>query len=591
MTSASRILRNQPSRTLQGWLEIPNRKVSQNLRFFKLRTHLDNTSKLPTSLQLISRHADTSPIAQKLNAITRESCVEVRVQQLLRPAENQRYSEGEAGRWEYEIEDIKVLNRASQNLPFIPQDVHNVDSLLRSQNRHLEMRSNILGQALRDRAQLRTQLRSALEWQGFMEVETPLLFKSTPEGAREFLVPTRRKGQFFALPQSPQQYKQILMAGGMHRYYQFAKCFRDEDSRADRQLEFTQLDLEMAFVEMEDVMCAVSKTVLSVDGGSPFRVQNGIIRRMKYHDAMTTFGSDKPDLRFGLKISNLTSSDVGEELTDSVDVLVYEIPEAQAISNSALKQLQQSLKEHSVFACRTGLNNRKVPADFEEVASQIVTGQESITLLCRRQRQVFGGSTCMGRARIIFQSFLEKHNLVEPRPDRPFELCWITDFPLFSPATENEPGQGGSLGISSTHHPFTAPNPEDVHHLDGSLEDLMKIRGLHYDLVMNGVEIGGGSIRIHDAQMQRRVFKSLGMTATRMAQFDHLLRVLESGCPPHGGFALGFDRFVAMMCGKQSIRDVIAFPKTSSGSDPLIGSPSNVSEDTLRIYHIQALNT
>lgn len=590
MVNASIALVKDASRLLKGWLEIPNRKVSQNLRFFKLRTHLDNSAKYPVTLQLLSRHDEGSQIGRKLDGISRESCVAVHVNQRLRPKEDRRDNDGDHGIYDYEIQDIEVLNFASKDLPFLPNSVENVDNLVRAQNRHLEMRSTSLGQALRDRANLRNQLRLNLENQGFMEVETPLLFKSTPEGAREFLVPTRKRGQFFALPQSPQQYKQILMAGGIHRYYQYAKCFRDEDSRADRQLEFTQLDLEMAFVGMNDVMNAVGMAVLAVDSGTPFRVVGSEIPRMRYYDAMTLYGSDKPDLRFDLKISNLSVNDAGEEMNDSVDVISFSLGQSKSISNSALKELQRKLKDLSVYAIRFDTDNHTLPSIFHDVSSQIGTPDRStIELLVRRPKAIFGGSTPMGRARLIFQSFLKNKKLVDEKPSRPFELCWITDFPLFSPSSDDEPGQGGTMGLSSTHHPFTAPNPDDLHYLDGSIEDLKKIRGLHYDLVMNGVEIGGGSIRVHNAQLQRKIFSVLGMSAERISQFDHLLKVLDSGCPPHGGFALGFDRFVAMMCGKQSIRDVIAFPKTSSGVDPLIGSPSNVNEETLQDYHIKSL--
>lgn len=576
---------NASKQVLKGWLEIPKRKVSQNLRFFKLRGHLDQNVNSPTSCQLVSRHPFNSHIGQLLDSVTPESCVSVTVQKLFRPTKNQRAQDGDVGVYEYEIQDLHVLNMAVKNLPFLPNNERGVDTLVRAQNRQIEMRSEALGGTLRERARLRTQLRNALENQGFMEVETPLLFKSTPEGAREFLVPTRRKDQFFALPQSPQQYKQILMAGGIHRYYQFAKCFRDEDSRADRQLEFTQLDLEMAFVDMEDVMSSITKTVLSVDAGKPFDVQDGHIRRMKYQDAMSKYGSDKPDLRFALEIQNIDIEQV-TAMPQTVDFIEFVLPD-RTISSNAFRELQQSLKIHSVYAVRRTDSLSNLPAIFQDVAARLPAfSGPSIMLLSKRSKPLSGGSTAMGQGRLLLQAFLERHNLVSARPHQPFQLCWITDFPLFSPTAENEPGQGGTLGLSSTHHPFTAPHPEDVHLLGGSVEDLKKVRGLHYDLVMNGVEIGGGSIRIHDSKQQKTIFQVLGMSEDRISQFSHLLKVLESGCPPHGGFAMGFDRFVAMMCAKQSIRDVIAFPKTSSGVDPLIGSPSYVSPETLQAYHI-----
>lgn len=585
MVFASRVLLEHSTRTLKGWL-INSRKTSQNLAFYKLRTYLDESSKLSTIVQLIARPSRDDPLAKRLNELTRESCVEVVVKQSLRPVEHQRAAtEGDSGRYEFEIQDLRVLNLASTDLLTWPQDAESLDNATRVQNRHLEMRVSSLGQTLVKRAELKTQLSAALEAQGFMEVETPLLFKSTSEGAREFLVPTRKKGQFFALPQSPQQYKQLLMAGGVRRYYQFARCFRDETARTDRQLEFTQLDLEMAWVNMDDVMYAISKTVLSVDRGKSFQTQFGSIRRMKYHDAMSQYGSDKPDLRFDFRILNVIRSDTGADLPDSVDILPFKLDDSRQLSNMEFSALQRLLRDHQIFVIRT--TGQKVPPQFQDVARQILSGLEPLKLICRRPQRLSGGATAMGQARLLLQSFLEDHRLVKERATRPFELCWITDFPLFSPETEGEPGQGGNLGISSTHHPFTAPHPDDVHLLDGSMDDLMNIRGLHYDLVMNGVEIGGGSIRIHNAALQRKIFTTLGMASDRIAQFDHLLRVLDSGCPPHGGFALGFDRFVALWCGQSSIRDVIAFPKTSRGTDPFVGSPSSVDNDTLREYHIQ----
>lgn len=599
----SSVTRNAPSKIvpklLKGWLEVPKRKVSPNLRFFRLRGYSEECSaKSTTSFQLISRHAAGSELAKRINEITAESCVSVTVRQILRPSSDQRPMEGDLGRYDYEIQDIQVLNPATANLPFLPNCEEDVDSLVRAQHRQIEMRSHNLGSALRERARIRSEVRAQLESQGFMEVETPLLFKSTPEGAREFLVPTRRKGQFFALPQSPQQYKQILMAGGIHRYYQFAKCFRDEDSRADRQLEFTQLDLEMAFVEMEDVMKAVSKIVLSVDNGEPFDVKDGDIPRYRYRDVMSRYGSDKPDLRYGLQITNVAL----ESTNETVDVIKFNIPETFRWNNKLTRDLRALNKDLDVHVTLQAANSLKLPAAFSSIESKLSKSHSlSLLLLSRRPTWLSGGSTTMGQARSILQTFLEAHQLAPARPQRPFKLCWITDFPLFSPSSTNEPGQGGTRGLSSTHHPFTAPHPSDVHFLekaqgegegeeedDGSTVDsLRRVRGLHYDLVMNGVEIGGGSIRIHSAEQQARIFSLLGMSDARRAQFSHLLRVLGSGCPPHGGFALGFDRFVAMLCGKTSIRDVIAFPKTGGGSDVLVGSPSAVSDTTLGEYHLR----
>lgn len=560
---------------LRGWLEIPNRKVSSNLQFYKLRGTFDQTPGQLSSCQLVSRHSIDSVLGRKLASITSESCVAVQALRSERPLENQRIeAEGELGKYEFEIQDIVVLNDAT-NLPFLPGDAADLDPILKAQYRHIELRGKSMSHALHARAGIKRQLSSSLEAQHFIEVETPLLFKSTPEGAREFLVPTRRKGQFFALPQSPQQYKQILMAGGVHRYYQFARCFRDEDSRADRQLEFTQLDLEMAFVDQEMVMNAVEKMVLSVDCPKMFQ---GSIPRMTYHDAMTHYGSDKPDLRYDLSIKQFeTSSDVVETIT-------FALEGHDRISSKDFATLQKALRDTSVYA----IKNTKIPEVFSDVASKLQISDNTVTLLARRAKHLSGGSTSMGDARSILQTFLEGRNLTPKRSAQPFQLVWITDFPLFTPVTATAElageGQGGNTGLQSTHHPFTAPHPNDQHLLSS---DPLKVRAQHYDLVLNGTEIGGGSIRVHKADQQEEIFNVLGMSRDSQKQFEHLLKILRSGCPPHGGFAIGFDRFCMLILEKSSIRDVIAFPKTGKfGSDTLVGSPSEVSAPRLKEYHI-----
>ncbi|CCX35438.1 Aspartyl-tRNA synthetase,mitochondrial [Taphrina deformans PYCC 5710] len=280
-----------------------------------------------------------------------------------------------------------------------------------------------------------------------------------------------------------------------------------------------------------------------------------------------------------------------ETTDDTVDCIQMDL-DAQW-SNKLTTRLREALREHDVHISVLKTDSDSVPPAFASVAPQIsrrAAAGPSLLLLSRRPTELSGGSTTMGQCRLILQQFLESSGHSPVRATRPFSLCWITDFPLFSPSAADEPGQHGSVGLSSTHHPFTAPHPADLHLLEsGSPAALRRVRGLHYDLVMNGVEIGGGSIRIHRAELQRRVFGVLGMSAARTAQFDHLLRVLESGCPPHGGFAMGFDRFVAMYCGRTSIRDVIAFPKTGGGADVLVGSPSEVGPGTLREYHLDVV--
>ncbi|ORY78610.1 tRNA synthetases class II-domain-containing protein [Protomyces lactucae-debilis] len=621
---------------LKGWLEVPNRKVSQNLQFFKLRSFLDDTSLSTRTVQLVSRHANETALSQKLQKLQPESCVAVQCRRLLKPVESRRAGwlqkpslmmqaesihrrvnhlaapEENEGDYEYEIEDIHILNAVTEPLPFLPNEEANVDTLVRARHRTIEMRSDSLGGALRLRSQLKSSLRQHLQSIGFLEVETPLLFKSTPEGAREFLVPTRRRGEFFALPQSPQQYKQMLMAGGIRRYYQFAKCFRDEDSRADRQLEFTQLDLEMSFAGAEEVMQAVSQMVLHVAAawGQPdlFATrQDQVIPRMTYMDAMARYGSDKPDLTFGLEIwsERLDDDWHGKGEPTLVELIAVPVPgHGQSLSSRAFKQLQTLLARDApgVVAIKVS-QEQKLPDMLEPAREHIdryLSTQPSTAFFLAHTRNVSvsGGATKLGTARLLLQTFLEQQGYTDtprwtpsstqPRP--PLHLLWVTDFPLFSPLTQDEVGQAGTRGLCSTHHPFTAPHPDDAAILthDAPLETLLQVRGLHYDLVMNGCEIGGGSVRIHDPVLQNRVLDTLGVASSKRAGFAHLLKALGSGCPPHAGFALGFDRFLSIVLAKTSIREVIAFPKTSGGLDPLVNAPSAVDAETLlRDYHLK----
>jgi aspartyl-tRNA synthetase len=634
----SAVTATQGLQVLKGWLEIPNRKVSQNLRFFKLRFFVDDNAISTRTVQLISRHKVESDIALKLHKLQPESCVRISCRKFLRPQESRRGAsktssslmmqaeqmhrrvhrlaesqEVDEADYEYEIEDVDILNPVAEPLPFLPNEEANIDTLVRARNRIVEMRSDSLGGSLRVRGQVKTCLRQHLESQGFLEVETPLLFKSTPEGAREFLVPTRRKGEFFALPQSPQQYKQMLMAGGIHRYYQFARCFRDEDSRADRQLEFTQLDMEVSFAGAEEVMQAVSEMVLSVAEAwgkrDLFDTRPGeSIQRMTYTDAMTRYGSDKPDLTFGLQVWSERIDDDwhGDGKPALLEVIAVPVPaNGTTLSRRAFDALRETLARETpgVFVIKTSGDVLHLPEALEACREQLelhlaTLPATSFILATTRPAQVTGGSTRIGTARLLLQTFLEQNNYTDDprwspssdRPRPPLKLLWVTDFPLFSPLTTDEVGQAGTRGLCSTHHPFTAPHPDDADVLKAGadIDTLLKIRGLHYDLVLQGCEIGGGSVRIHDPQLQNSVLDQLGVPSVKRQGFAHLLKALGSGCPPHAGFALGFDRFLSILLGKASIRDVIAFPKTSGGLDPLVNAPSVVNADTLlHDYHLK----
>ena len=506
---------------------------------------------------------------------------------------------------EVELWEVQPLNEFPKDIIITP------DTVFHPENRHLQIRQD---KKLRDafdfRAKAATICRDVFSKDlGFIEIETPLLFKSTPEGAREFIVPTRRKGLAYALPQSPQQFKQILMASGVSKYYQIARCFRDEDLRADRQPEFTQLDLEVAFAGSEDVMTCIEvlirklwQDLLEIQLPSP-------LPRMTYEQAMSKFGSDKPDIRLGMSIyrvdhllpAQLISmiSDVSQPV---VEVMLFQLgamdsdPKAtRAFINGFMESANANdFKDNPDGAPGIFVYNTKQPLQglgpfgfeaAEEIERLLEPEPGDLVVLQARKNAPFsGGSTPLGNLRLAIHKAAVTQGLV-PAP-KGFEPLWITDFPLFSPTSATEPGQGGGAGLASTHHPFTSPkSTEDV---DLLLTDPSKVVGEHYDLVMNGIELGGGSRRVHNAEMQRFIMeKVLKMTPERLSEFSHLLEVLRAGCPPHAGIALGFDRLIAVMLGRESVRDVIAFPKNGKGEDMLVRSPGVMSENVLKTYHLK----
>ncbi|KAI9796751.1 MAG: hypothetical protein M1833_005991 [Piccolia ochrophora] len=502
---------------------------------------------------------------------------------------------------EIHLEGVRSLNR-------FPKDIiAKEETRFTPEQRHLQVRTDkAIRNALVFRGQAARLCRDELHQHGFVEIETPLLFKSTPEGAREFLVPTRRKGLAYALPQSPQQYKQILMASGIAKYYQLAKCFRDEDLRADRQPEFTQLDLELSFATGEDVIRHVTnvirrlwKDLLGVDIPRD-------IPRMTYDEAMSAYGSDKPDLRLTSKIVNLSHllpadlvGKISPLTTPIVEIIKLHISDDSRETRNFVAGFMDS-SQATVFTENPNgapgifiIDSRKPlqglqPFGFEaaehlEEYFELSDG-DLLVLQARPQETHTGSSTALGNLRLALHKAAVAQGLLTPPTG--FEFLWVTDFPLFSPSTTTEPGQGGSAGLASTHHPFTAPaRPEDVELL---LTDPTKVRGEHYDLVVNGVELGGGSRRIHNSKVQKFVLEQvLKMPEQRLREFSHLLEVLRAGCPPHAGIALGFDRLVAVMLGRDSVRDVMAFPKTGRGDDPLVNSPSAMDTDVLETYHLK----
>ncbi|KAH6620003.1 aspartyl-tRNA synthetase-like protein [Boeremia exigua] len=483
------------------------------------------------------------------------------------------------------------------------------DTVFGPEQRHLqlrtdsELRENIL---MRHKAMQRARLE--LTANGWREIETPILFKSTPEGAREFLVPTRTKGLAYALPQSPQQYKQILMASGITKYYQFARCFRDEDLRADRQPEFTQLDMEMSFAGEEDMMAETEKLLRTLWYKILKQKVPESFPRMTYQEAMASYGSDKPDLRHNSKIHNITQhlpADLIGKITpledSTVDAIKISISSDPKVTRRFISDFLDSSEgrpflenpdgQPGVFvgdhgAPMQGLGPLGHQYLMEGPTDLAIEHGDLLVVQARPTAPFAGGATALGTLRLALHKAAIAAGLAPPPDPKDFRFLWIHDFPLFSPTTASEPGQGGAAGLAATHHPFTAPKtPADVELLLTAPTDAV---AAHYDIVVNGVELGGGSRRIHSAAVQEFVFRDvLCMAPERVEDFRHLLDVLRSGCPPHCGLALGWDRVMAVMCGKESVRDVIAFPKSGRGEDLVVKSPNRPTEGQWDTYGLQ----
>ncbi|MGA1258703.1 MAG: aspartate--tRNA ligase [Ilumatobacteraceae bacterium] len=493
---------------------------------------------------------------------------------------------------EVELTDctLVVLNSAEPP-PFpIDQRADEVDENIRLKFRYLDVRRERMQRNLRLRASVNSAIRTAMEGQGFVEVETPLLMPSTPEGAREFLVPSRKEpGSFYALPQSPQLWKQLLMVAGVDRYYQIARCLRDEDLRADRQYEFTQLDAEMSFVTKDDVLAAISHAVLAAAHAATGETPPPI-EQITWHDAMNRFGTDKPDMRFAMELVELTDAFVGTEFKAfasapsikgiRVDAATY--PEAAAFGRNKLDQLTERAKQlgaKGLVWIKVGDAGAlespvaKFLSDAEKSSLVAALGATSGDLLLLVADEWSTTCAVLGQLR---------NDLARPPVhEGPYRYVWVVDFPLFigiNPTTKKpQPG----------HHPFCHPHPDDLVKMES---DPLHVRALAYDLVLNGWELGSGSIRIHEPELQRRVFQLLGIddeTADR--KFGFFLQPFRYGAPPHGGFAFGIDRLVAILAGEENIREVIAFPKTQSGLDPMTNAPGPVDAGQLNELGLRTL--
>jgi len=500
------------------------------------------------------------------------------------------------GEVEMLVRNLEVLNIA-EVLPFPvddPEAAGKVNEELRLRYRYLDLRRPEIAHTLRLRSKVATATRIFMDEQGFLEVETPLLFKSTPEGAREFLVPNRRDpGTFYALPQSPQQFKQILMVGGIERYYQLARCFRDEDQRADRQLEFTQVDIEMSFITREDIYSLIEgllkrvwKTALNIDIPTPFR-------RLPFKEAIDRYGIDKPDTRFGMELVDFTEDFRGSTFKVFSGAIanggVVKAINAKGMACATQGQIDTMTDLAKSFGAK-GLAFIKVEggewkspivkffSEPEKAALSKKLAIEEGDLILFAADQWLAACEILGKIRLYCADVLKSQGKLSIPAER-FDFLWVVDFPLLSFDKEQNRWY-------SSHHPFTAPVAEDIGFLTS---DPKKVRGQHYDIVVNGVELGGGSIRIHRPDLQKTVFEEVLQIPPEETKlrFGYMLEAFRYGAPPHGGIALGFDRLMAILCGTPSIRDVIAFPKTAKGVCLMTESPTPVAPRQLRDLHLE----
>ena len=564
--------------TLAGWVQ-KSRKLG-GMTFVDLRDRYGIT-------QLVVDAAAPAELVEAATSLGREFVIQVTGTVVERQSKNPKMPTGDV---EVSIESINILNK-SVTPPFTIEEESDGGEDIRAKYRYLDLRRPPLQRALALRHRLAQEVRTYLDGQGFMEIETPYLIKSTPEGARDFVVPSRMNpGQFYALPQSPQTFKQLLMVAGYDRYFQIVRCFRDEDLRADRQPEFTQIDCEMSFVEQEDVlnmfegmMRSMFKNALGVDIPNP-------LPRMSWYDAMDYYGSDKPDVRFDMKIHEITDKVQGHGFSvfDSVEYVgAIAAPGCAGYTRKELDALTEWVKRPQVGAkglvyikCnedgtfKSSVDKFYSPEELAGIAGAVeAKAGDLVLVLCGPKRKT---QTMLGVLRIEMGSRLGF------RDPKVFAPLWVVDFPLLEWSEED--GR-----FYAMHHPFTAPKPEhEKWFYSDKKEDLERVCANAYDFVLNGTELGGGSIRIHNADMQSRMFEVLGIGKEEAEyKFGFIINAFKFGAPPHGGLAFGFDRVCALFGGQETIRDYIAFPKNNQGRDVMIDSPSLIDDTQLEELQIK----
>ncbi|MDR0694602.1 MAG: aspartate--tRNA ligase [Prevotellaceae bacterium] len=558
--------------TLAGWVQ--RVRNLGGMTFIDLRDRYGIT-------QLAVNEDSPAAVKETAGALGREFVIQAAGTVIERSNKNAKIPTGEV---EIAVNSLNVLN-ASGTPPFTVEDDTDGGEELRARYRYLDLRRQPLQNALKLRHRMAQEVRAYLDSRQFLEIETPFLIKSTPEGARDFVVPSRMNpGEFYALPQSPQTFKQLLMVAGYDRYFQIVRCFRDEDLRADRQPEFTQIDCEMAFVEREDILQTFEglakhlfQSVLGMEPAQPFP-------RMTYADAMRQYGCDKPDIRFDLRLHDLTHRVKGKGFA-LFDMAAYTggicVPGAAGYTRKQLDELTEWVKRPQIGAkglvtvrlaadgIKSSIDKFYTPGELQQIAAAVNAKQDDLILILSGEEKKT--QEALGSLR------MEMANRLGLRKNNEFAPLWVYDFPLLEWDAETQ-------RFYAMHHPFTAPKPEDLPKFySADRADIAQVNANAYDFVLNGTEIGGGSIRIHDAKIQQRMFEILGFSKEEAEyKFGFIINAFRYGAPPHGGIAFGFDRWCALFGGQETIRDYIAFPKNNTGRDVMLDAPSKIDDAQLK---------